>query len=101
MTQEATVRIPHSLGQAEAKRRIVKGVDALEGEYAKYLSGVNTRWDGSRMSFRLSALSQTVEGGVEVADSYVEVTARLPFLLGLLANKFLPKVETTGQKLLK
>ncbi len=97
---DLVLRIPHSLGATEAKKRIAGGVAAANAQYRQYLHASEIEWDDNRMKFRLAALSQTIRGSVEVQDDYVELRAQLPFLLRLLAKRFVPVVQNTGQKLL-
>jgi hypothetical protein len=98
---DLVLRIPHNLGAAEAKRRIASGVDTAKSQYGQYLRTADTEWDANRMSFRITALAQTVQGCLEVEDSFVELRAQLPLMIRLLAKRFVPVVTGTGQKLLK
>jgi hypothetical protein len=98
---EIVVRIPHNLSAAEAQRRVAEGVSAAQARYGQMLHVSKLEWQANRLSFSLSALAQTVQGSVDVEDNFVELRAQLPLLIRLLAKRFLPVVETTGQKLLK
>ena len=98
--KDLVLRIPHSLGSAEAKRRIASGVASANSQYASYLSVSEIAWDENRMNFRLAALAQTVQGSVDVGEDFVELRAELPVFIRLLAKRFVPIVQSTGQKLL-
>ena len=95
------LRIPHALGATEARRRIAGGIDAAKTQYGRFLSAAETEWQANRMSFRISALAQTIRGSIEVQDNFVELTAQLPLAIRLLAKRFVPVVQNSGQKLLK
>lgn len=97
---DLVLRLPHSLGATEAKRRIVSGVASAKAQYGALLNAAEIAWDANRMAFRVAALAQSVEGTVEVGDDYVELRAKLPLVLRLLAKRFVPVVQGTGQKLL-
>jgi len=97
---DLVLSIPHSLGAAEAQRRIAGGVAAAKAQYGGYLKDAETVWDGNRMNFHLTALAQTVRGSIEVREDNVELRAQLPMMIRLLAKRFFPFVETTGRKLL-
>jgi hypothetical protein len=97
---DLVLRFPHALGATEAKRRIASGVDSAKSQYGAFLSGSEIAWNANRMSFRVVALAQAVEGTVDVGDDYVELRAKLPLVLRLLAKRFVPVVQGTGQKLL-
>jgi hypothetical protein len=101
MENDLVLRIPHALGAAEAKRRIAGGVDTARAQYASMLKGSEADWSGNRMTFRITALAQTVRGSVDVEDNFVELRAQLPLIIRLLAKRFAPVVETTGRKLLR
>jgi hypothetical protein len=98
---ELVVRIPHRLGAVEAQRRIAGGLDAAKAQYGRYVQVAETEWAGNRLSFRLSALAQTIQGAVAVEDEFVELRAQLPLVIRLLAKRFIPVVESAGQKLLE
>jgi hypothetical protein len=97
---ELVLRMPHSLGEAEAKSLIASGVSAATTRYGSYFKASETEWNGSRLTFSLTALSQTIRGTVDVASDYVELRAELPLVIRLLAKRFVPVVQETGQKLL-
>ncbi len=101
MDDELVLRIPHTLGAAEAQRRIAGGIDAAKAQYGQLLHAADTHWDASRMAFRVTALAQTVSGTVDVQEDFVELRAKLPLLIRMLAKRFVPVVQNTGQKLLK
>ena len=97
---ELVLRIPHSLGAAEAQRRIASGIDAAKSQYGPFLRGAETTWNENRMNFRLFALAQTVQGRIDVDEHFVELRAQLPLVMRLLAKRFLPTIENTGRKLI-
>jgi hypothetical protein len=97
---DLVLRIPHSLGAAEAKKRIAQGVAKVNGQYVQILHASELAWDANRLNFSLIALAQTVQGTVDIADDHVELRVQLPFAIRLLAKRFLPIVKQTAQKLL-
>ena len=97
---DLVLRVPHSLGAAEAKKRIASGVSAATAQYGNYLQTSEMEWQGNEMSFHLTALAQTVRGSVNVENNYVELRAQMPVLLKMLAKRIIPIVKDTGQKLL-
>jgi putative polyhydroxyalkanoic acid system protein len=97
---DLVLRIPHTLGAAEAKKRIADGVSAAKAQYGNYFKTSEIAWEGNRMTFCLTALAQTVRGRVDVENDYVELRAQLPTMIRLLAKRFVPVVKNTGQALL-
>lgn len=98
---EIVLRIPHSLGASEAKRRIAGGIDTAKSQYGQFLAAAETEWSASRMNFRLSALAQSVQGSIDVAEDFVELRAQLPLVIRLLAKRFIPSIDHAGRKLLR
>jgi hypothetical protein len=95
------LRIPHTLGSAEAKRRIAGAAAEVKARYWQYLYSSDFEWDANRLSFQATALAQTIQGIIDVERDFVELRAQLPFVIRALTNLFLPVVRDTGQKLLK
>ena len=62
MTEPLVVVIPHSLGKDEAARRIKDGVARAKTEFAYLIRIDNDVWDGDRLSFAASALTQHAHG---------------------------------------
>ncbi len=86
MTTPLTVRIPHQLGRAEARRRIETGfakmIDALPGGTGRG----SERWEGDRLVFSVAAMAQTVGGVIDVDDTAVTMEIQLSGMLGLVAS---------------
>jgi hypothetical protein len=97
---DLVLRIPHSLGAAEARRRIASGVSDATSRYGNYLKASEVDWDENRMTFCLTAMAQTVRGSINVEDEYVELRAQLPMVIRMLAKRFVPVIQETSQKLL-
>jgi hypothetical protein len=97
---ELVLRIPHSLGAADAQKRIASGIASAKAQYGGFVKTADTEWDGNRMTFCLTALAQTVRGSIDVENNYVELRAQLPMVIRMLAKRFVPIVQDTGQKLL-
>jgi len=97
---ELVLRIPHSLGAVEAKKRIASGAAAAKTQFGNYLKTSEVDWVGNRMTFRVAAMAQTVRGSVDVESDHVELRAQLPLVLRMLAKRFVPIVQNSGQKLL-
>ena len=101
MAKPLIVDLPHELGRAEARRRIETGVEQGRALLAK--SGVsigNLAWTGDRLDFALSALSQSVDGSIDVGDQSVRIEVRLPLLLALFAEKVKKSLGKEGTLLL-
>jgi len=79
MAAPLTVSIPHSLGKAEAQRRLKAGLEGLP--QAGLLKVDQQAWADNRMTFNVRALGQSVPGSLEVLDDAVRLEVVLPGLL--------------------
>ena len=79
MAAPLTVSIPHSLGKAEAQRRLKSGLESLP--QAGLLQVDQQAWIDNRMTFNVRALGQSVPGSLEVLDDAVRLEVVLPALL--------------------
>jgi hypothetical protein len=101
MTQPITVTIAHQLGTAEAKRRLAEGFSRMTGQLPGVAGArVEQSWSGDRMIFGVRTLGQSVTGDVDVRETSVEVTIRLPALLAIVADSLRGKLQRAGQLLL-
>lgn len=84
MSRPLVVSIPHSLGKAEAVRRLKSGFErtTLAGPM---LSIEQQRWSESGMTFSARALGQTVPGTLDVGDDVVRLSVELPWMLQTFA----------------
>lgn len=102
MTQPITVNIPHSLGTAEAKRRIERGFGELGGSLpGGGFAQLKQSWTGDTMSFSAQVMGQSVSGTIDVLDAAVNLKLILPPFLAMLAGKIKGKIEQKGTLLLE
>jgi hypothetical protein len=100
MATPLTVSIPHQLGRAEARRRIEAGFAKIVHVLPGSGGSCSERWDGDRLTFRVAAMGQTVDGVVEVGDAAVTIAIELPGVLGIIANSLKDRLQKVGQLLL-
>jgi hypothetical protein len=100
-TEPITVTISHRLGREEAKRRLENGLGAIRAELSAYVRSLDYGWDGYTLSFRVSALMQTITGRIEVYEEFVRVELGLPLLLHMAAKRIVGRIESRGAALLE
>jgi len=100
MSQPIVVSIPHSLGQAEALRRLQGGLTRAAAGFP-VLQVDEEQWSGSRMTFRVRALGQAAAGFIDVAEDHVRLEVTLPWLLQKFAQVAQAVIRTRGQLLLE
>jgi hypothetical protein len=99
--KSVTVSIPHKLSQEEARQRIVRGLAKLQTEQAAKLAQVQESWTGNHLDFSLSAMGQALSGRVDVDPDKIRLEVDLPWMLAMFAEKFRPRIEEEGRKMLE
>jgi hypothetical protein len=79
MSAPLVVSIPHTLGRAEALRRLKSGLEGMP--QTGLLTLEQQGWTDNRMNFMVRALGQSVPGSLEVQDDSVRLEVVLPGLL--------------------
>jgi len=100
MATPITISIPHQLGRAEARRRIEAGFAKIVRQLPVSGGACSERWDGDRLSFRVTAIGQTVTGVLDVFEATVTMEIELPGVLGLIASGLKDRLQKAGQLLL-
>lgn len=102
MSTPVSVTIPHQLGRAEARRRIVDGFGSIESQLqaGPMRMTLTERWEGDRLHFTGRSLGQTVRGHLDVMDEEVRVEVWLPRLLAGLADRLGGRLSRQGTLLL-
>ena len=101
MSRPLVVSIPHSLGKAEAMRRLQGGMGQLKTTLGDKLTSIEDTWSGDRMDFRVGALGQTVSGHLDVMDDTVRLEVVLPWVLQIFAEKAKGYIERQGTLMLE
>ena len=95
-----TIDIPHSLGEAEARRRLEDGFDKIVSQFGESAK-LTRQWSGDRMGFSATVLGQTISGHLDVLADAVRMEINLPNVLAMMAGKIRGKVQKQGQLLLE
>ena len=101
MVEPLVITITHSLGRAEAKRRIAAGLDQIRAAVRPYVSTLDLGWKGDQLVFRVSALRQQIEGVMDIEDEVVRIEVTAPLLLRLLAGRVAKRIRQQGARLLE
>ena len=67
MSKPVIVSIPHSLGKAEARRRLEAGLGSVRSHFGSVLNVQEEVWSGDSLAFRASVLTQQTSGTITVA----------------------------------
>jgi hypothetical protein len=107
MSRPVTVKIPHTLGQDEARRRINDGFGRMRQQMASGLGAMGSmltfqeRWEGDRLNIEGSGLGQKMTGRLDVRPDSVIIELDLPEILAALAEKLTGRLQAEGRKLLE
>jgi len=100
MTQPLIVDLPHSLGAAEARRRIERGV----GRIADHIPGgaeAQTSWEGDRLNLRVTAMGQSVSAHIDIFEAIVRIELLLPAALSFFARPVEAMLRKKGTEMLE
>jgi hypothetical protein len=101
MPRPVVVTIPHSLGKAEAKRRLQAGFHNVRSNVGESFMVLKDDWAGDHLDFQASLLGQSTTGTVDVAEDHVRLEVQLPWVLAMLADKAKALVKRQGQLMLE
>ncbi|MEA2930209.1 MAG: hypothetical protein QOG38_2637 [Hyphomicrobiales bacterium] len=101
MSQPLVVTIPHRLGKQEAARRLRSGLDAARTRYGQVLAVQEETWVGDTLTLRVSALGQSANGVIDVAEDHLRLEVQLPWLLAKLGETIKGVVRREGTLLLE
>lgn len=101
MAKPVVVNLPHSLGRAEAHRRLESGFVRIREQIAGKAMAVEEEWEGDRLHFRMSGLGQSISGRLDVLDDAVRIEVDLPWLLATIADKVRGRIAKEGKLLLE
>lgn len=101
MTVPITVDLPHSLGAAEARRRIAGGIGRLKDHIPGGAAEVRSSWQGDRMDLRVTAMGQEVNARIDVQERVVRVEMVLPPLLAFFGRQIEGLLRREGGALLE
>lgn len=101
MSKPLVVSIPHRLGKQEALRRLKTGLDGVGANFGHLFSIQEAVWTDDHLQFRVSALGQAANGGIDVAEDHVRLEVFLSGLLGMLAQYIQPLIRREGALLLE
>ena len=101
MAKTLSVTLPHSLGAAEAKRRISSGIDSLRQQYASQISQAEIVWQDDHAEIKVGALGQTIHARIDVGDDQLHIEVDLPWLLQKLAQPVQAFLTRKGEDTLR
>ncbi|MCC6775834.1 MAG: polyhydroxyalkanoic acid system family protein [Hyphomicrobiales bacterium] len=84
-----SMSVPHSLGQAEALRRVQTIAGQLKTQHGDQISDLREQWQGNVGDFSFKAMGFNVAGRLTVSEHEVSMAGDLP----LMAVPFKSQIE--------
>ena len=95
------VRLRHELDRAEVRRRLEERKGEIVDYFPEGMASLESGWKGEdHMDFTVAIAGQRIGGSVDIADDYVVIAVKLPFLLSFLAPKIEKSMRQEGTRLL-
>ena len=88
------VRVPHSLGRDEVKRRLEAAVGRARDEFGEKIGDLDASWDSDeRLRLLLSVMGMQIDSEVEIQASELLVRVQIPGMAGLFAGRSKQGIE--------
>lgn len=88
------VRVPHSLGRDEVKRRLDAAVARARDEFGDKIGDLDATWQGDdRLRLLLSVMGMQIDSEVEIQASELLVRLQIPGMAGLFAGRIKQGIE--------
>ena len=100
MSNKIAVDLPHSLGAAEAQRRIAANIGKLESRLPG-AANVRSEWKGNSLGLKIGTMGQEIDARIDVAESFVHVEVDLPPMLAFFAKPIEALLAREGGVLLE
>jgi hypothetical protein len=100
MSNKIAVDLPHSLGAAEAQRRIAANIGKLESHIPGGAQ-VRSQWTGSSLGLKVGAMGQDMDARIDVGERIVHVEVDLPPMLAFFAKPIEALLQREGGTLLE
>ena len=100
MSNKIAVDLPHSLGAAEAQRRIAANIGQLERKIPGQ-ANVRSEWTGDRLGLKIGTMGQEIDARLDVGESVVHLEVDLPPMLAFFAKPIEALLAKEGGVLLE
>ena len=82
------VRVPHSVGRDEARRRLDVAIVRARDEYADKVGAIEASWEGEDLlRLQMSVLGMPIGSEVDVREEELIVRVEVPGMAGLFAGR--------------
>ncbi len=82
------VRVPHSVGRDEARRRLDAAIVRARDEYADKVGSIDATWEAAdRLRLQLTVMGMEIDSEVDVHEAELVGRLEVPGLAGLFAGR--------------
>ena len=101
MAKSLVLNIPHELGAAGAKQRLVEGLDSLKQKFGDKVNQADIAWTDDHADIAVAAMGQSVTARLDVLPESVRVEVDLPWMLAALAGRVQGYLQGAGEQMLR
>lgn len=95
------LEIPHALSADEAKSRLERKVEFLQGSYGSQVKDMTQSWNGNTLNFGFKTMGMRFDGDLAVEDNRVVLNGDLPFAAMMFKGKIESEIRHQLERLLK
>jgi putative polyhydroxyalkanoic acid system protein len=95
-----SISVPHTLGQAAARRRVDQFLDDVRRREPSHVTDVTGHWTANRLEFAFVTMGLPIRGTLTVEESSVHVSGPLPLMAALFRGRIEQTIRDDLQKLL-
>jgi hypothetical protein len=81
------LEVPHQLGAAEAKSRLERFIEMLQGQFGEKVSDLSQGWAGNTLNFGFKTFGIKINGAIDVRDDALAVVGDIPFAAMMFKGK--------------
>ncbi len=95
------LEIPHQLGAEEARSRLERFIEALQGRFGDRVSDLTQGWNGNTLAFGFKSFGIKISGDVTAKEQALDVNVEIPFAAMMFKGKIESEVREQLARLVR
>lgn len=95
------IEVPHQLTREDAKSRLEKKAEFLEGRFGEQVKDMTQSWVGNVLNFGFKTMGLRFDGTVDVEDNRVVVNGDVPFAAMMFKGKIESEIREQLEHVLR
>jgi hypothetical protein len=95
------MEVPHALTADEAKNRLQKKAEFMQGSYGDQVKDMTQSWDGNTLNFGFKTLGMRFDGNLAVEDNKVVLNGDLPFAAMMFKGKIESEIRQQLERIFR